>query len=202
MPRKVVPVAVERGRERNHAAAADAPLRPSPPRHRRTARARGRSGAGVSAAVPEEPHVGEVAVPRILELLEDRMAVVEAAERAAAGVRCDRPARRACPAAAATSPLDGRALAEHDEQAAALLDEPRQQVGRLPSTARRVVQDDDATGRRSSPAVTRDGRHDVDLERRRLARSSAVVRNRLDRPAAPSAWITSTDTGRLGESTK
>ncbi len=102
---KFVPRRVERGRERDDAAAARRGAPPSP-RAPSSNRASTRSvGGRRQRPVLEEADVGEVAVARILEVVEDRMAVVEVAracrrrvpsaiDRRAERARQQRPCRR------------------------------------------------------------------------------------------------------------
>ena len=186
MPRKVVPVAVERRRERHDPAAPDASLD-----HRRGAVVEPGQHAVVwrrrERAVPEEPHVGEVAVARVLERLEDRMAVVEIPERAAARTGAIDRRRRACRAGAASSPLTGV------RSPSTMNRPPPCSTNSLSSVGRRRRQRGasfSTTSDRPSRLAGVDARqrHHLDLERRRPARRRAPSSGRSsDSRGAPSA---------------
>ena len=93
LKRQVVPDAVERRRPHEHATAADLPLE-----QRNVAVVEPRellvAGRRRDAAIAEEPRRREITAPRRAEQLEDRMASVDVAERAAAiGAAVDRRVR-------------------------------------------------------------------------------------------------------------
>ena len=168
------------------AAAADLAAPPPPPRHRRNARARGRSATGSQRAVAEDVRGREVAAARRLEHLEHR----DGCSRGSRSRRRVRsrgsidvaPKRPGSSSASAERP--GRVLADHDEQPAAALDEPLQHAAAGGRRKHRVVQDHDGLRCRTLAGVTRARRHNFDLKRRRRPdrqRFRQVTGSRLDR---------------------